>query len=74
MARARQREADEADRRRRAKDKLVSYMKHSRPAVREDSVWEEWLAEHEREPEVKAVGWGVGAGRGQRKGRCWFCW
>lgn len=70
VARARQREADEADRRRRAKDKLVSYMKHSRPAVREDSVWEDWLAEHEREPEVKAVGRGVGRGRSNGKGRC----
>lgn len=64
MAKARSREAEEAERRRRARDKLASYMRHARPVVREDSAWEQWLAEHEREPEVRAVGAEGGAGGG----------
>eukprot|EP00198_Chlamydomonas_reinhardtii_P003267 XP_001692603.1 WW domain protein [Chlamydomonas reinhardtii] len=55
VAKARSREAEEAERRRRARDKLASYMRHARPVVREDSAWEQWLAEHEREPEVRAL-------------------
>ncbi len=65
LSKAKAREAEEAERRRRARDKLASYMRHCRPAVRDDRVWEEWLKEHEREPEVKAVGpdWGPGGTR-----------
>ncbi len=55
VAKARAREAEEAERRRRARDKLASYMRHARPSIKADSSWEEWLAEHDREPEVKAV-------------------
>lgn len=55
MGKAAARELEEAERRRRARDKLASYLRHCRPALRDDAVWEEWAAEHEREPELRAV-------------------
>lgn len=55
VGRAKSKSEEEEARRRRARDKLASYMKHAR-GMKDGAVsWDEFMAEHGKEPEVKAV-------------------
>lgn len=68
VGRAKEREAEEEARRRRARDKLASYLRHARGLKDGTLSWSEFLEGHGKEPEVKAVSEGrVGGGGGRDK-------
>eukprot|EP00798_Chlamydomonas_sp_ICE-L_P030495 gene30495-35513_t len=56
VGRARLREEEEADRKRRYKDKLGSLIRHARPTVTASTTWEDFLKSNEQEPEIKTLG------------------
>lgn len=54
QGRAKQREQDEAERKRRAQDKFASLLRHLRK-LDADTTWDQFLDDYDREPEYRAV-------------------
>ncbi|MEW5316690.1 MAG: hypothetical protein WDW38_008043 [Sanguina aurantia] len=54
LGRAKLRAAEEAERRRKGRDKLASFLRHAR-GLREDTEWESFAALNEKEPEMRML-------------------
>lgn len=54
LGRAKLRAVEEAERRRKGRDKFASFLRHAR-GLREDTEWESFAAQNEKEPEMRMV-------------------